>query len=106
MNKKKIALVAIPVALCAGCVILGQDTSDPETQKKGVEGGTAILNAVAGVTGQAWAVPIISMVGSVVLGALNAHHGVRKVAVGTATTTVDFAKIIAGFFRKDEEPKV
>ena len=84
MRKRDITLMLVPVVVCAGCVIAGQDTSNPETQEKAVDYGTKILQAVASVTGQGWAAPIIGAVGATLLGALNAHHGLRNVAVGSA----------------------
>lgn len=79
----KIVLALAPVAICSGCVLFGH-TVTPEEQEKGVSVGTGILNAVAGVTGQAWAIPLITACGAVLAGALNAHHGVRNVTVATA----------------------
>ena len=82
---KKILYVAAPVILCGGCAVLGHEVT-PEQQTQAVDTGTAIVNAVAAVTGQGWAVPIISILGATVAGALNTHHGVRNVAVATGKT--------------------
>lgn len=96
----RLAVASVPVALCAGCVLFGHDTSDPETQKDMVEGGTGILQTVAVLAGQPWAAPVIGALGGVVLGAMNAHHGVRNVSVATAKGA---ASLVGGLLKKGAE---
>ena len=99
MNKiAKFTLVATPVVMCAGCALIGPN-ADPEAQKKIVEVGGAVVNAVAGVTGQAWAIPLVSAIAAALVGAINLHHGVRNVTLGAG-------KILASTVVKAFSPRV
>ena len=99
MNKiAKFTLVATPVVMCAGCALIGPN-ADPEAQRQAVDTGTAVLQAVAGVTGQGWAAPLIGAIGGALLAAMNLHHGVWNVTLGAG-------KILASTVVKAFSPRV
>lgn len=70
---------------CSGCAVvdavLGRGSGAPGGNPPPAIG---ILQTIAALCGQPWAIPILGAIGGTVSCATNAHHGVRNVAVGAA----------------------